>query len=179
MKTTNTHPASRIRNTPNSVPTRRTQALYAYWGLGFRVNLRNVPMMQFDGEWVPDIDFNALENGAALALTIKPLPLTGAEVRFLRRHLGQTLDQLAARLGVTKQGVGKWELRGDAETGMSASTEKVLRMLVLEAKGVSGEFFKQAFASLFSPAKPRRKTSEYDLRRPIRGEGDLQALLQA
>ena len=158
--------------------TRRVQALYPYWGLGFRINLRNVPMMQFDGEWVPDVKYQEIEDGVAFALSLKPASLTGAEVHFLRRHLGLTLDQLAARLGVTRQGVCKWEHRGETETGMGAATEKLLRMLVLEAKGVSGEFFKQAFASLFAPSKARRKTNEYDLRRPIRGERDLLSLLQ-
>jgi transcriptional regulator with XRE-family HTH domain len=137
------------------------QARYPYYGLGFKVDLIDVPLMEIDGEWVPDVNYNVIEDYVGFLVGLKPAPLTGAEVRFLRRHVGMTLDDLAARLGVTRQGAIKWEKSGDHPTKMGLATEKLFRMIVLDRKGVSAGFFKKAFEALQAP---RRSTpSAYEI----------------
>lgn len=141
------------------------QARYPYYGLGFLVNILNVPMMEIDGEWVPDIDFNRVENDMAYAVPLKPVELTGAEVHFLRRHLGWTMDELAGKLGVTRQCIVKWEKTRDSSTKMDFANEKLFRMLVLNALGVKPAMFQKAFDALYRKEKASTKTYELDMRR--------------
>jgi transcriptional regulator with XRE-family HTH domain len=157
----------------------RTQAVYPYFGLGFRVNILNVPLILAEGEWIPDVDFNLVEERMAVAVPLKPAPLTGHEVRFLRRHLGLTLEQLAGQLGVTRQGVMKWEKEGDAVTRMSPTTETVLRLYALEAKGIGPAVFKKAFEALTSQAPRRHRIYRIDPRQRQTANGFAASLLTA
>lgn len=167
-----------MKNTTEK-PTRKTQAVYPYFGLGFEVRLINVNLIQIENEWVPDLDFNLLEEHMSYAVPFKPDKLAGNEVRFLRRHLGLTLDDLAAKLGVTRQGVIKWEKTGDRPTNMNLATEKLFRMITLEAKGVPADLFKKAFDYLFSERKPLTNLYEVDASKPINNRKFMQNLLSA
>lgn len=132
-------------------------ACYSLDDFGFRVDLLNAPLAQHDGVWRPAIDLRALEQVLAYHVPLKPGPLCGHEVRFLRRQCGFSLAALAARLGVTKQCVSKWEKTGERETNMGGAAEKLFRLIVLDHKGVAAEIFKKSFELLFEPpqAPPR------------------------
>ena len=126
---------------------RKIKKHFIYPGLGFPVDLTDVPMVKVRGEWIPDIDYTELEEKMALAVPLRPVRLTGNEVRFLRLHLTLTASVLARQLGVTHQAVTRWEQTGDEPTQMGWSTEKDLRLFVLARKGVGDRVFRQAYAS--------------------------------
>jgi len=145
-------------NTQHKKSARKTQTIYPYYGLGFLVNLKDVPLREIEGQLVPDVRFNKVEECMALVVPLKPAPLSGNEFRFVRRHLGWTQEDVAGKLAVTRQAVIGWERQGDASTRMEPSTEKVFRVLALDAQGIAPELFKRAFDLIFSerhgPAEP-------------------------
>jgi hypothetical protein len=66
---------------------RKIQKLFIDNGFGFKVKLRNVPMVKVRGVWTPDVDYNDLAKMVLLFLFRKTARLTGAEVRFIRHQL--------------------------------------------------------------------------------------------
>lgn len=124
---------------------------FIYHGLGFPVVLVGAPMRQIRGERVPYLDFNALEAAMALAVALKPVRLTGSEVRFLRLHLGLGMADFAALFDVTRQAAMKWEAYGAGFTRMGWSAEKDLRLHVLDRTGIAAPAFRKAFERLARP----------------------------
>ena len=100
--------------------------------IGFPIVILNVKMRKIMGEWCPLINWSAIERIALVALIKKPSSLTGEEVRFVRLYFGLTLEQLGKKLGVTPQAVKKWESKEDKPTNMLISTERNIRLLLLE-----------------------------------------------
>jgi putative transcriptional regulator len=74
-----------------------------------------------------------------------PARMTGEQLRFLRKHLGFSGEQLARHLGTDKTKISKWE-RGEDPIGKS--TDRLVRLLVAEldpelkpaAAAVAGHF---------------------------------------
>ena len=110
---------------------RKIQKSFVDTGLGFPVTLMNVPMAKVRGQWTPEINYNALTQAVLLALSEKPVRLTGDEVRFIRLHFEMTLEQFAKRFGVSHAAVIKWEKAKDEPTKMSWALEKDLRLFVI------------------------------------------------
>ena len=82
----------------------------------------------------------------ARALTAEnPARMTGEQLRFRRKHLGFSGEQLAKHLGTDKTKISKWE-RGEDPIGKS--TDRLVRLLVAEldealkprAAAVAGHF---------------------------------------
>ena len=98
---------------------------FIYKGLGFPIKLINVPMTKILGEWVMDIDMNKFQLFIFHGLIHKPSRLTGCELKFLRKFLEMTTQDLGKKLGVTHPAILKWE----KETAkMSLTQEIYLRM---------------------------------------------------
>lgn len=110
---------------------RKIQKTFVDTGLGFPITLLNVPMVKVRGQWTPHIDYNSLTKAVLLALSEKPVRLTGHEVRFIRLHFEMTLEQFAARFGVSHAAVIKWEKAKDEPTKMSWALEKDLRLFII------------------------------------------------
>jgi DNA-binding transcriptional regulator YiaG len=66
-------------------------------------------MKKVFGEWVIDIDLNALQKFVFNGLIHKPYPLTGREIRFMRKFLEMSTTELGEKLGVTHATIVKWE----------------------------------------------------------------------
>jgi len=65
----------------------------------------------------------------SVALAMKEAPLVGAEVRFLRSHLGwATGGEFAAKMGVTRETVSRWE---KDRLKMGSCAERLLRLMVV------------------------------------------------
>lgn len=58
-----------------------------------------------------------------------PARMTGEQLRFLRKHVGFSGDELARHLGTDKTKISKWE-RGEDPIGKS--TDRLVRLLVAE-----------------------------------------------
>ena len=136
---------------------RKIQPSFRYDGFGFAVILIDVPMMQFRGEWAPDINFHKLADMVLEALAHKPARLTGNEIRFIRHSWEMTTTQFAERFSVTHPAVLKWERFADKATSMDWATEKDIRLEILHRLGVKSAAFEQAYNSLVkaSPSQPQ------------------------
>jgi DNA-binding transcriptional regulator YiaG len=87
----------------------RRKITFVYEGLGFPVKLIDTPMKKVFGEWVIDIDMNALQMFVFKSLIHKPYPLTGKEMRFMRKFMGMSTMEFGENLGVSHAAVVKWE----------------------------------------------------------------------
>lgn len=121
---------------------------YRYEGLGFPVIISDALMVKIRGQWVLDIDFNHLEETLFGMMSDKPVRLSGNEIRFIRQHARMTLEEFAERFGVTHAAVSKWEKFGAQPTNMQWSTEKDIRLFVLEHSGASSREFKATYTDL-------------------------------
>lgn len=101
--------------------------------LGFPVELIDFPHIVVDGELVPDVNYEKLEELAFSVLPRKPTRLTGAELKFLRHHLGKTQEQFAKWLedSIDSSSISNWEAQDLKPTGMPDSTERSIRSQVI------------------------------------------------
>ena len=105
--------------------------------LGFPVMLVDPPMIQVRGHEVPDLNLRELQEAVFRQLFIKPVRLTGAEVRFIRKHLRLRQADLARMLNMANHSVvSQWEGREDQATGMEYNTEVVLRVWMAAKVGL-------------------------------------------
>ena len=68
-----------------------------------------------------------LMRALALAVLDKPTPLCGAEIRYLRKHVGWKAAKLAELIGVDKTTVSKWENDQDS---IGPQSDRLLRLIV-------------------------------------------------
>jgi DNA-binding transcriptional regulator YiaG len=103
-------------------------------GLGFPVVLVGFPMIEVDGEQLPDVNMKEIQEQAFRKLITWPGRLTGQQVRFARNYLHETQAEFAQQINIkTPSSVSQWEAKGSALTGMDINTELVLRMHMLHA----------------------------------------------
>jgi putative transcriptional regulator len=74
-----------------------------------------------------------LHRAIAEIIAEKTARLTGAEIRFLRKHLGWSGEDFAKTMGVTKSTVSRWE---NEHEPMGAVAERLLRLMALRWKPV-------------------------------------------
>ena len=60
---------------------KKIQNRFIDYGCGFPILLRHVPMVEYQGEWVPAINYNALDKAILIALCYKNSRLTGNPFR--------------------------------------------------------------------------------------------------
>ena len=101
-----------------------------------------VPVVLFDarvhrcdtcGAEAPELPaMSLLLDQVGYQVATKPVPLTPGEFRYLRERLGMTRQQLAGRLGLSRQAVRYWET---GERIVGPHKEALLRILVLQRAG--------------------------------------------
>jgi DNA-binding transcriptional regulator YiaG len=97
--------------------------------LGFPIVLVDPPIISVRGHEVPDVNLRELQDAVFRLLVVKPARLTGAEVRFIRKHLRLRQVDLAEVLNRANHTVvSQWESRGDEPSGMEYNTEVLLRL---------------------------------------------------
>lgn len=113
--------------------TKKTEKKLIYTGLGFPVELRNVEMVEFDGEWHPKIDVRKVADAAIEALVSQESRLTGNQVKFIRSYFSMSLRKFGT--DVVKEShaaVKKWEDTRDKTTNMDLNIEIMLRLYVFD-----------------------------------------------
>jgi DNA-binding transcriptional regulator YiaG len=105
----------------------RKKETFIYEGLGFPIELIDTPMKKVFGEWVIDIDMNALQIFVFEGLIHKPYPLTGKEMRFMRKFLEMSTEELGKKLGVSHATIVKWEKE---QAKVSPMQEAYMRMFL-------------------------------------------------
>lgn len=86
---------------------------YLYNELGFPIILKDVLIVQDREYEYPLINHKAVMNNAAFYLVIRHERLDGARLRFLRRFIGYSLDELAALTDISKSTLHSWEKEVD------------------------------------------------------------------
>ncbi len=107
----------------------RKKETFIYEGLGFPIELIDTPMKKVFGEWVIDIDMNALQMFVFKGLIHKPYPLTGREMRFMRKFTEMSTIGFGKNLGVSHATVVKWEKE---QAKVSPIQETYIRMYFLD-----------------------------------------------
>jgi len=138
---------------------KKRKKTFVYEAFGFPIKLINVPMKQAIGEWVIDVDFEILEKAVLRLLIHKPTPLTGAELRFIRKYLELTTKDFGKMLGVSHVAVVKWE---GGKTKPSVSADIYIRLYVIDQLKVKDKEFR----SLFEETTPSKLT-EAKKKKPI------------
>jgi DNA-binding transcriptional regulator YiaG len=118
---------------------------FIYEGLGFPIILRNVPMIELRGIWTLDLDLNVLQKVVLLALAHHPTDLTGNQVQYIRSWLNMTQVEFGNLFGVTHPAVVKWEKAGDKASKINLTTQRDLRLLLLDKLLSKDEDFRKAF----------------------------------
>lgn len=118
---------------------------FVYEGLGFPVALVNVTLVEKRGVWTPAIDYNKLQKEVLLALTHKPIALTGNEIHFIRSYFEMTLENFGKQFGVTHVAVLTWEKAGNRSAKINPTTELYIRLLILDKLNMSNQVFRETF----------------------------------
>lgn len=118
---------------------------FIYEGLGFPIQLINVPMKKVFGELAMDINFNVLQKNVLYLLARKPAPLSGGELRFIIGYLEMSTREFANLFDVTHVAVLKW-LKEDAK--MNPNTEVCLRLYLLDFLCVTDKEFRKLYVEI-------------------------------
>ncbi|HEY2811613.1 MAG TPA: hypothetical protein VGJ00_09530 [Rhabdochlamydiaceae bacterium] len=131
---------------------KRKRETFIFEGLGFPIELINCPMKKVIGEWVIDVDLDALQLFVFKGLIHKPYPLTGREMRFMRKFMDLTTEEFGKKLGVTHAAVVKWEKE---QVRMSSIYDVYIRMLCMNSLKATGinSIFKEISPETLAKAK--------------------------
>ncbi len=124
---------------------------YVFEGLGFPVLLRNVPTVLIRGELVPDINYNTLQKTVLLQLCHKQSPLTGNEIKFIRKYFELTLTEFGEKFGFSHVSILKWEKRGNRYASLEPTTDVCIRLFVFSHLRSNGNAFRQLYNDLDIP----------------------------
>lgn len=116
-----------------------------FHALGFPVKLINVPMKKMLGEWVMDIDYNALQLVVLRALACKPIPLTKEELKFIRKFFDMTTTDFGKVFGVTHVAVLQWE---NGKRRISAPLEFCIRLYAFDHLQAKDKEFRKLYSQL-------------------------------
>ena len=142
---------------------------FVYYGLGFPVVLSNVPMIEIRGSWTPDIDYNLLQSVVLLSLSHKTSTLTGAELSFIRKYFRLTLKQFGKLFGVSHAAVVKWEKAKQQSAKVQLTTEREIRLFILDKILAKSSEFRHAYRKLIEQefklkaSKPIQVDAQTDL----------------
>lgn len=123
----------------------RVEKEVVYEGLGFPILLYNAPMIELRNVWTLDIDMNILQKVVLLALAHHPYDMTGNQIKFVRNWLELTQVEFGKLFGVTHPAVVKWEKSGNKGSRMNLTTQRDLRLWLLDHLLSKDDDFRKAF----------------------------------
>jgi len=137
---------------------------YVYEGLGFPVVLKNVPTILIRGELTPDIDYNALQKAVLILLCYKRAPLTGNEVKFIRKYFEMNLTEFGAEFGCSHAAVMKWEKFGNRFAKIGPATDVCIRLFSIYRLHCKSSAFKELYdrIKIQELAKCQKKPSHFE-----------------
>lgn len=104
-----------------------------YEDLGFPVILKGVKTFEFRGETLPKINHRELEDRVFKLLLWHPAHFSGAHLAFVRGYMKLSQKKFATMLGLsTHATISTWEGKKNKATGMPATTEVVIRLLMAD-----------------------------------------------
>lgn len=127
---------------------------YCYTGLGFAVELEQVEMVWFEGQWHAKVDVHKVADEIISLLATKKARLTGNEIKFIRSYFDLSLREFGATvIHESHMAASKWEKKGDEVTAMNANTEQVIRLYIIEQLLIKRKQSKSGFYKLFVKSK--------------------------
>ena len=107
---------------------------YRYEGLGFPVIIKKVTMIEFNGEFLPQIHIKKVSQEVIKLLCLSKNRLTGTQLLFIRQFFGMTTREFAKKVlgSDTCSNITKWEAKREEETKMEPGSEFIIRMYVIE-----------------------------------------------
>ena len=140
---------------------KKVQKSYIDYGFGFPVQILNAPLKRVQGEWVLDLNFEKYEKAVLFALAMKPVRLSGNEIRFIRHHFEMDLKGFGKRFGdVAHSAVIKWEKFGDEPTNMNWATEKDIRLAIVDR--LKPKVLRKTYEALQNSAPRKSKRIKID-----------------
>lgn len=127
---------------------RKVKKKHIDYSCGFPVILLHVPMVKISGEWIVDIDYEALAKAILLHLAKKPQPFTGNEIRFIRYYFGLNVRHFGHRFGVKHSAVLKWEQKQDLSACITWGIEKDIRLFIIDKLCQSNKVFRDSYKEL-------------------------------
>lgn len=121
---------------------------FIYEGLGFPIVLKNVPVIEIRGEKILDINFNGLQKAVLLSLCHKPMPLTGNEIKFVRKYFQLTLAEFGEKFGCSHPAVIKWEKHGNRFAKIEPTTDVCIRLFIFSHLNGKSNAFKKLYDEL-------------------------------
>ena len=107
-------------------------ANYIYHGLGFPIELHNVEMIMFDGEFHPKVDVKKVSDFAIKSLVLQKKRLTGNQIKFIRTYFSMSLREFSKIVNESHMAVKKWEDFRDSATNMDRNIEIMLRLHIYD-----------------------------------------------
>src|SRR3990172_2552953 len=107
----------------------RKTKTFIYEAFGFPILLINVPMRRIVGEWVIDVNFNALEKAVLRSVINKSTFLNGAELRFIRKYLALSTTDFGKIFDVSHAAISKWE---SEKASPPAATDVYIRLYLFD-----------------------------------------------
>lgn len=118
---------------------------FIYEGFGFPIKLIKCPMKKVFGEWVLDINLSKLQIDMLKELIHKPVPLTGLELRFIRKFLEMSTTDFGKLVGVSHPAVLKWEKE---QVHINPATEIYIRLHVLQHFRAKDKEFRELYEQI-------------------------------
>lgn len=124
-----------------------------YMGFGFPIILLGVKNLKSSkGHSYLDIPHQQLAQSLFVAILMKPGFLSGAELKFLRKHLDLTQQSFAQCIGVKgHSNIAGWEGKGQDPTGMLEATEILVRLKLAVEFSKGAIKFKDFYSRIIKP----------------------------
>lgn len=140
----------------------KMQKIYTDYSLGFPVIILNAPLVKTRGEWALNVNYNKYQDMALTLLAHKFTRLTGNEIQFIRKYFQMTYREFASRFSVKHPAVIKWEKKADYCTDMAWTTEKDIRLFIIDHISKKAEDLRKLYRTLNEEGKSTVKPIEID-----------------
>lgn len=139
--------------------------------VGFEVILNGMDGLKCDkcgGETLPGSMINVVLNYTVVQIAKQPRRLNGAEARYLRHSIDTTQDELATRMSIARETVGKWECGGAPISAQHDFMLRVFTLTMLIGQGLlPPELARKIMADTFTSVRvePSRPSTMIDVNR--------------
>lgn len=140
---------------------------FIYEGLGFPIVLVDITLVKKREIWTPAIDYNKLQKEVLLALSHKPISLTGNEIHFIRAYFEITLEKFGQQFGVTHAAVLNWEKTRNKSAKINPTTELYIRLFILEKLKINNQIFRDTFREFNIQGIAKEQKRSKDIEKPL------------
>lgn len=141
----------------------KIQKKFIDYSLGFPIIILNAPMVKARGAWALNVNYNKYQEAVLSLLTYKPAKLTGNEVQFIRKYFQMTIRAFAERFSIKHSAVIKWEKKEDNATKMAWTTEKDIRLFIMDELKKRATELQKLYRNLKEEVEEKNKPLKIDM----------------